>query len=162
MLKKDLSGFTLVELIIYIALFSLTATALISMGLLVSGVSAKSMSAQAVLLDARQTDSFIKSKLILAESVSSPLSGQSSANLILNYYDGSAGQIYLENNQVNYSEDGLIYNISSSETYVSTLEFVNLGINKDSIKYSFNIDWLLNVDNNHSFASSFTSTVSLR
>ncbi len=162
MLKRNLSGFTLVELIIYITLFSLTVSALVSINLLVSGVSAKSMSAQATLIDARQVDDFIRNKLIIAKNVASPLSGQTSASLTINYYDDSVGQIILENNQVKYIEGATTYDISSTDTYISNLEFKNLGINKDSIKYSFNIDKVENATKDFSFESAYTSTVSLR
>ena len=140
MLRRNLSGFTLVELIIYITLFSLTTTALVSMSLLVSGVSAKSLAAQAVLMDARQIDGFIRNKLLLTENVVNPTAGVSFNSLEISFYSGETGRIYLENGQVKYTEAGNIYNISSSDTIVSSLEFINLGINKDSIKYSFNID----------------------
>ena len=158
------NGFTLVEVIVYTALFALLMTGFVGFSLSVTGLYSKAKSIEEVLSSTRQIERvinyYIKNR---SDEVTSPLLSQTSSSLGVNVRDGSSGIFYLDNGrlmlQIN-SNDPLT--ITSNEVVIRDLSFSNYSTSEefdsikitclisfaaiDSVEYIYNYDFNMTVN----------------
>lgn len=141
-MKKN-NGFTLIELILYMAIVTIVMGALIPFAWNVIEGSAKSSVEQEVSSQARFVSERIKYEIRNATAINSPIAGASSN--VLNLNSSPATIIDLSSEKTRISKDGgtNYTNLNSNDTSVSGLTFTSYestdGKTKH-IKFSFTID----------------------
>lgn len=142
LLKFSNRGFTLIELILYMAIVTIVMGALIPFAWNVIGGSVKSSAEQEVSSQARFVSEKIKYEIRNASSINEPLPGTSGS--VLNLNSSPSTVISLNSDKVQISDDGgAATNLNSNDTSVSGLTFTSYesadGKTKH-IQFSFTID----------------------
>lgn len=142
--KKN--GFTLIELIFYIALFSVFFVSLF----LVLNIFYENKNKNSVTIEVEQQGLFISQvisqEIRNSQSIISPTIGDNSSSLSLQSFDVLRSPIvfYLDSGAVILSENGsVIDNLNSNRIIVSNLNFVNNSIvdNIQGISFSFTVSY---------------------
>lgn len=142
--KKN--GFTLIELIFYIALFSVFFVSLF----LVLNIFYENKNKNSVTIEVEQQglliSQVISQEIRNSQSIISPTIGDNSSSLSLQSFDVSRSPIvfYLDSGAVILSENGsVIDNLNSNRIIVSNLNFVNNSIvdNIQGISFSFTVSY---------------------
>jgi prepilin-type N-terminal cleavage/methylation domain-containing protein len=161
-LVKVQSGFTLVELLLVMALFALLLTALTDMFVSTMTVRTETQATSSLSQDGRYILSRLSYDVSRASAVSTPaLIGSSGSSLAIiiggvsHSYALSGGNLQLTNN------DGT-NDLNSSETTVTALSFQRIGnpSGKDTIKLSFTLTSKAQKHGDHT--ETFTTTVGRR
>ena len=141
-IKMKTKGFTLIELILYIAIITIVMSALIPFAWNIIEGSAKSSVEQEVSSQARYVSERIKYEIRNATSINTPAPGASGSVLILNTSPSTI--IDLNSSKVRISDDGgPLTNLNSNETEVSGLNFTSYQSSDGKtkhIQFSFTVD----------------------
>lgn len=137
--RKPNKGFTLVEVIIYVFLFSIIMTSLVSFGLLLSSLNAKNLLLREANANARNAFNFISSELQNSKDILSPIAGTSSSTVVYLDSDLEQKKISLKNGILYLFFQDNIFSITRDNILFSNLLFKNLSIDNsaDSIQFSF-------------------------
>lgn len=139
-------GFTLIELIFYIALFSVFFVSLF----LVLNIFYENKNKNSVTIEVEQQglliSQVISQEIRNSQSIISPTIGDNSSSLSLQSFDVSRSPIvfYLDSGTLILSENGsVIDNLNSNRIIVSNLNFVNNSIvdNIQGISFSFTVSY---------------------
>lgn len=170
MKRKDLNyknaGFTMVELLVYIALIGTIATSFVSFSLYVGNVRNKTYSAQEVQANVRTALDIISQKIRSAEDVISPTEGNTATVLVLDMqggepnitFDVSAGILQMTEGA------GSPIPLTSTEVSVENIDFTNLAPvgRRDNIKIESTFQFSNTEDPNFSFTRDYETSVSIR
>jgi len=164
-LKKQ-KGFSLVEMIIYIAILGMIVVSFINFTVTISNAKVKVYVVQEVNANMRVVMNIISQKIREAENVIVPSSGNTSTSLDLNMsapaldilFDLNGGILYL-------TESGETpVAITSSEVNVTNLEFTNNARSgeRDSVKMIIGADYRDQGSREFMYSNSFETTVNTR
>lgn len=166
-IKFNNSGFTLIELIFYIALFSVFFVSLF----LVLNIFYENKTKNSTIIEVEQQGLFISQTISQeirnAQSIISPTIGDNSLSLSLEAYENFRNPIVfsLLSEAILLSENGVdIDNLNSSRVIISDLIFINNSIVGDiqSINFSFTISYKNNSGKKeYDYSKDFFASVSL-
>jgi type II secretory pathway pseudopilin PulG len=141
--KKNIKGFTLVETIIYVLLFSVVMGGVVSFGLLLSAINAKNLCIRETQANARTALNFISSEIKSAKDIVSPEFGNSSTVLVYIDQDENSKTIKLDEGILIFVSDGEEISINRSSVLISDILFKNLSLDNetDSIQFSFDYSY---------------------
>lgn len=156
--RKNKSGFTLVEFLFYIALFSIFFTGLFTL----LQIFYENRADNNIKLEVEQNglivSQIISQEIRNAQSINHPMPGQSDSYLSLEAYDDLRNPIVisLDNNIISYSEGSSIDdNLSTKRVMISDLVFKNETENNVSlVNFSFTISY-------NNYSKEFFSSVNL-
>ena len=159
-----LTGFTLIETLIYTALIGIVLTGFITFALLISGLSTKNYVIEEVNVNARTAVNLISQKIKQAKGVVNPTQGMASSILILQMPDGRLLTISASGNVLTLDEDGSVVHITGDEVAVIDLNFTNLAgaDQNDNIRITFNIEYNNALSVEYNYPQSYQTAVSLR
>lgn len=159
-------GLTLMETIIYIAVFGFVITALISFALSVSVIRDKNYAAQEVQANGEAVIEFLSDKIKSCEGVISPASGEAGSVLELDMPDTLDNLVFSIASGTVYAASGADspVAITSSEVYVSSLVYNNLsGLGeKDNIGLELSLRYRNNESQEYSFTQNLRTAVGTR
>lgn len=144
--NKQKNGFTLIELIFYIALFSVFFVSLF----LVLNIFYENKNKNSVTIEVEQQglliSQVISQEIRNAQSIISPTIGNSSSSLSLQSFDISRSPIafYLDADTLMTSENGIVIdNLNSDRVVISNINFINNSIidNIQGINFSFTVSY---------------------
>ncbi len=162
--KINNNGFSLVEVIIYIALFAMLMTAVLSFSLSTIGAHAKTSSMEEVLSGAREIERIINYYIKeQAAEISYPSPGSNNNSLRLLTLDGSDVLIYLDNGRLMIKIDSAEAKaVTANELLISDLSIYNYGVlnefdsitlacqinfaSMDSLEFVYNYDFKMTVN----------------
>ena len=137
LLIKNKEGLTLVEMLIYIAIFSISISAIVSYFLMINSVNTKSLIVSKVESDSQYIFSTLEKNILNSNDIIFPEEGMSSSTLILATPDltfhQKNGTLFLE------ESNGVEFPLSSNGIVVSDLEFFISGNDKKNVRITF---WL--------------------
>jgi len=138
--KKNIKGITLVETIVYVALFSIVMSTLVSFGFLLSALNTKNLIIREANANSRNILNFINNQIEYAQNVVSPIIGASSSTLVYFDQDNIQKEIFLKNNSFYFLSNNELFEITRDNILFSDLLFRNLSSDnsQDSIQFSFN------------------------
>lgn len=139
--RKNQSGFTLVELLLVMALFAMLLTMITDMFTSVLDVRKESEANAAVSADGRYILSRLSYDIAHASSVTTPASlGASGATLAI-VVNGVTQSYSLSGSSLQLTNSSGTNNLNSSETTVSAVNFQRIGnpSGKDTIRFSFTL-----------------------
>lgn len=160
-------GFTLIEMIIYIAIIGIVLFGFMSYGVSVSGVRNKSASAAIVQANGRVALEMLTKKIHEASAVISPVSGASANQLVLDMPGTNPNLTFVVSNGVlTMTETGLsTTTLTDVKTSVSNLQFINLSYSGERA----NIGIILTIESapgatdvHYQFAKTYQTAVSTR
>lgn len=133
------SGMTLIEVLIYIAIFSLSITSLVSYFLMVNAINIKDNTIINVENDSKFIFETIGKNIINSNDIVYPLNGSASSTLILNMPSAEDNLVFYLNDGMLYAKDAenSSYEISSNNTRIKNLEFFVTGSDVKNVKISF-------------------------
>ena len=136
-------GFTLIEILIYIAVLGLIMFSFLSYVIIMSGSKQKAYVSEEVHSNLRQAFNVMNQKIKVANDVLTPMIGNSSDSLTLN---SSTGQIVfsITGGVLKITENGETFSVTSDEVVVSNLLFTNLTpqtSERDNISIEITIDY---------------------
>lgn len=159
-------AFTLIEVLIYIAIIGLMASSFIFFSLAVSNSRFKNYAVQEVQANSRVALDLIAQKIRLAEDVIVPVEGDSSGVLILDMPDPEANLTFSINDGVLVLAKGTAdpVSITSDEVNVSSLIFTNVTESgkRENIKVEIMIEYRQGENKEYQFSQSSETAVSLR
>jgi type II secretory pathway pseudopilin PulG len=134
-------GFTLVELILYVAIFTLMMTSLIPFAWNIIGGGAKSTTQQEISSNARYVSEIIKYEIRRASGITSVTSTSIS---LTNFSPDSTTVIGLSGGKITISKNGGgAVNLNSNDTTISSLTFTNYtsaGNTSENIQFAFTMN----------------------
>lgn len=142
MTRKNNKGFTLVEMLIYMALLGIFLITLTDMFVAILNVKAESESTSAVEQDGRYILARLAYDVEKATAVTTPASlGGNGSTLVLTI-DGTTHSYSINADNLQLVDNLGTYNLNSSESKISSINFHRLGNSggKDTIKINFTID----------------------
>lgn len=164
--KKSPKGFTLIEVLIYVAIIGVVISSFVSFSISSTNARNKTYVIQEVQANARVVKELISREIKEASSVVAPSSGSSTSVLELDVPDTSNNTLYSLSNGVLYRQVGSFDpdQISSQETEISDLVFSNnsLSGDKDSVTFSFTIDFRNSDSNFFDYSESLSGSANIR
>ena len=164
---NSIKGFTLIELIIYIAIIGIIVSGFISYFLSVGGIRNKNYSVSTVQSNGRNAMQIMERKIHEAQSVSVPSSGASSTVLVLISSGGNASTTFSILNGVLFmKETGVATTtITDNKITISNLTFTNLS--PVSSRANIHIEMTINYnvgagDTQFGYNKSYKTSVSTR
>ena len=160
---KQQSGFTLVELLLVMALFAMLLTALTDMFVSVLHVQSESETNAVVMSDGRYILSRVGYDITHATAVSTPAAiGGSGASLVITV-GGNAYTYALSGGNLQLTNNNGTNNLNTSETTISGLTFQRIGNagGKDTIRMTFTVTSKA-TSNQGAKTETFTTTVGRR
>ncbi|MBN2838776.1 MAG: prepilin-type N-terminal cleavage/methylation domain-containing protein [Fusobacteriaceae bacterium] len=134
-------GMTLVEVLIYTAIFSLSITSLISYFLMVNAINIKNNVIINVENDSKFIFETIGKNIINSENIIYPLTGAASSTLILDMYNLENNLEFYLNNGILYVKEGnSSYALGSSYINMKNLEFFVSGDKSKNVKITFSLE----------------------
>jgi hypothetical protein len=131
---------SLIDLLVYIGVISLSVSAFVGFALAVAGVRSRAESAGGLLAECRDSWSLISRAVETAEAIAGPLPGSVGDELAFLGPDGT-GTIGLANGRLRYQTEGeaAVY-LTGEETLIEHIEFRNLGLaGRDSIRFELDL-----------------------
>lgn len=123
---KKIAGFTLIETVIYIALFSLVIGAFVSFVLTISAMRNKQRAVHEVLSNERVLDSLLSLQVKMAGEIISPVAVSTSSSMIFRKRGTtSISRIYVSEGMIYLEEEGGAFPMLSSECVVRDFVFSN-------------------------------------
>jgi prepilin-type N-terminal cleavage/methylation domain-containing protein len=157
--KEMVAGFTLIEVIIYVAIVGIVVSGMIQYVLMVNTWQQRtnlSLSANENILN---IEMFLRQELGRANEILSPGSGASAISLSY-ILDGETKNLYLANGKM-FSSD-FSEPISDANIKISNLNFSNLGLNDiDSLAYSFSLESMAGSSQEYNFLLEYKSAITL-
>lgn len=136
--REKKAGFTLIETVIYIALFSLVVGVFVSFVLTISGLRSKQRSAHDVLSNERVLDGLLRYYVNTADEIVSPGPIATSSSMIFRKSGSSTtSRIYVSEGMIYLEEDGNSVPMLSSDCEVRDVVFSNLS--SDNLSSSINV-----------------------
>jgi len=135
-------GMTLIEVIIYTAIFSLSITTLVSYFLMVNAINIKNNVLINVESDSKFIFETIGKNIINSDNIIYPPSGTASSSLILDMPETEDDLVFYLNNKMLYVRDRVdsFYKISSNNIEIKNLEFFVSGDDTKNVKVSFSLE----------------------
>ncbi len=163
---RNNNGFTLIEIIIYVAIIGIVMTSFIAFGMSISSARSKTYVVQEVQGNARMLIDIISQKIKRAQAITSPTAGQSNGAMTLD-------MPYSESDLTFSMTDGIVYltegsgdpqAIVSNEVEVENFQFSNIGLNGsvDSILVEFDMEFRNAASVEYSYADSFCFVITSR
>lgn len=140
-MKKNIKGFTLIELIMYIGLFSILLLVMTQIFTWILDIQLESQATSSIFQDGQYITNRISYDIQRAQSIILPATnGQSTNNLELNI-DGTTYIYTIINNNITVSNNLDTNALNSSNTNISNLTFKRVGntSGKDTVNLSFTI-----------------------
>lgn len=168
-INKYQDGFTLIELILYLAIISGIAVAFVYYSISITNTRAKTYVVQEVHANARTALDIISYRIKAANGVNSPLNGASGSSLSLAMADVAKNPTVfdLDINQVLRITEGLGSSVpvTSDEVRVTSLTFTNL--TSTSARGNVRVQMTMGYDNpsggvHYTYSRTFQTTVSVR
>ena len=161
---KNKKGITLVEVLVYIAIFSLSISALVSYFLMINVINIKNNTISMLENDSRYIFSLLENSIINSNEVIYPLLGMASSTLIIDGKEGDPDlKIYEENSALYIEEIGEnIYNLSSDNLLISDLEFFVSGENGKNVKISFLLEVRIASSKEFEYSKKYYNSFTLR
>lgn len=163
---KNKKGFTLFEVIIYVAILGMIVVSFISFVLAISNVRTKSYVVSEVNSNLRIAMDLISQKIRSAEAVTSPLSGVVLASLELDMPNSEPTIVFALQDGVLYlTEDIITENaITNPEINITFLKFTNLGASgkRDSLQIEMVAEYRNANSQEYNYSNSLKTTVNLR
>jgi len=163
--KKNISGFTMMETVVYLAIVGIVATAFISFSLTIVSIRNKNYAQEETEANIRAVINLISQKIREADDVVLPASGGQDTALVLDNGVNPEITFNLDDGQIMMTEGaGQAIAITSNEIDASVLEFSNLAQSgdKDSIKINLTFDFKNNDSLDYEHSSSIQTAISLR
>ena len=138
--EKNIRGITLVETIIYVLLFGIIMSSLVSFGLLLSALNNKNLIMREANANSRNVLIFLNTQIEYSKNIISPSPGMSSGTLLYLDQDDVQKEIKLENGSLYLLSDNNSFKFTRDNIFFSNLLFHNLSSlgNEDNIQFSFN------------------------
>lgn len=159
-------GFTLIEVLIYIAIIGIVVSGFIAFALSINSSRAKTYVAQEVQANTRTALDLISQKIRLADNVVSPIEGDSASSLELDMSDPDPNLIFGVTDGVLGIAEGVgdPIPITSDEVNVSNLTFTNLAVSgeRDNIRVEITIEYLGDGSKEYEYSQSLQTAISLR
>lgn len=156
------NGFTLLETLIYSVLLGFILFAVVSFGLLISGVNQRNFVMSEVHNSARLAQEVINKKIKEAKNIISPVSGTSSDQLVFENFSGGSEIISISDGVIKIN-NGQIFNITSQNVLISDLNFINLGNSEiDSVKFSYSVAYKNNASVEFAYDLDLKSVATVR
>ena len=165
-LNKKNTAFTLIELILYISLFVIIFTALFASLNIFYSNKIKNRTILEVEQQGQLISILISQEIRNAQSIVSPLIGESSGSLVLEHLDTLKNPLsfYLSDDKMIADEGGTVLDLSNSRIEVTNLEFENNSVldGTQSVFFSFDISYKSNSNRNeYKYNKSFSGTANL-
>lgn len=163
---KQAPGFTLIEIILYVAIIGMVVSSFISFSISSTNARNKTYVIQEVQANLRVVKELISREIKQASAVVSPAQGSNSIALELNIPGTSDNIIYSLDNGVLFrqlgSDDPAA--VTNEEAEISSLIFYNISDNndKDSIRYELEMNFRNHDSSFFDHSESLSATVSLR
>jgi len=163
---KKGAGFTLIEVLIYVAIIGIVVSSFITFALSINSSRAKTYVAQEVQANTRTTLDLISQKIRLADDVVNPGEGNSASSLELDMPNPDPNLTFIITEGVLGIAEGVSdpLPITSDEVYVSNLTFTNLTAvgEKDNIRVEITIEYRGDGSKEYEYSQSLQTAVSLR
>lgn len=163
---KNKKGFTLIEVIIYVAILGIIVVSFVSFVLAISSVRNKSYVVSEVNSNLRIAMDLISQKIRSAEAVTSPLSGAVSTSLELDMPNPEPTTVFaLQDGVLHLTEDIITENmITNPEINITELKFTNLGASgkRDSLRIEMAAEYRNAGSRDFQYSNSLKTTVNLR
>jgi hypothetical protein len=163
--RKTLRGFSFFEVIIYLGLFSMMATALFQFSWDVFDLGTKDRTSRRVLADARFVTERVNYFIRNAGGVDTNASvfGDANGKLVLNVLDsGNTVTIELQNGNIVLTETGQVaVNLNSNDTKTASLAFIKYGSSEDGSEY-IDFTFALESAQNNSSRSPYQAATTLQ
>ncbi|MDA3840403.1 MAG: prepilin-type N-terminal cleavage/methylation domain-containing protein [Patescibacteria group bacterium] len=139
---KNNKGITLVEVIVYIAVFSVSITALVSYILMINVVNIKNNVISNLENESRFIFSVLEKNIINSENIIYPTENIASSTLILDMPEANPNlKFYIDNRKFYVEEIGASsYALTSDRIDINQLEFFASVSDKTNIKISFTLE----------------------
>lgn len=165
--KKSSAGFTLIEMIIYIAIIGIVISGFVSYSLSVSGARNKNYSVVTVQANGRTALEIFRQKIHQAETVVIPSYGATSTLLLLDMPGANPNIIFSMLNGTLLMKEGSLATttITEDNVLVSNLIFTNLAGNneRENIKIDLTVDYSMPVpDVRFDYSKSYRTAISTR
>jgi len=153
----DSKGFTLIEVLIYIAIIGIVITSFITFAMSIGSSRTKTYVVQEVHANARVALDLISQKITLADDVVSPAEGNSGSSLELDNPDIT----FSVNNGVLKIDDTAI---TSDEVNVFSLSFTNLAPSgeRDNIRVQMTVEYRGDGSKEYEYSQSLQTAISIR
>jgi len=159
-------GFTLVEMIVYIAIIGIVLVSFINFIISIMNAQAKTYSVQEVQSNGRMVLSLIVPRIRMADDVTSPTEGNFANTLVLNMPNPNPDLIFTVSSGVLTMAEGVgtPVAVTSNKVNVSNLTFTNLSQpgRRDNIKIELTIEYNNTEDVEYQYDQSWRTSVSLR
>ena len=159
-------GFTLVEVLIYIAIIGIVITSFVTFAMSISGSRAKTYVVQEVHANARVALNLISQKIRLADDVFSPIAGNSNSSLELDMPGPDSNLTFdVASGVLNITEGiGSPIPITSDEVNISSLSFTNLAPSeeRDNIRIKMIIEYRGDGSKEYEYSQNLQTAISLR
>lgn len=159
-------GFTLIEILIYIAIIGVVISGFIAFALSITGSRDKNYVVQEVQANGRMALDLISQKIKAANDVVSPGEGNSGSSLELDMPSPDANLTFsLSNGILNATETGSDpVLVTSDEVNVTNLTFTNLApaTEKDNIRIEMNIEYRNPGSQEFKYSQDYQTSISIR
>jgi len=159
-------GFTLVEVLIYIAVIGLVVTSFITFAISISSSRSKTYVVQEVQANTRTALDLISQKVRAAEDVVTPSEGNSTSTLELDMPDTADNLVFSVIGNILNITEGVAdpVPITSDEVSVSNLSFTNLAVTgeRDNIRVEMTIEYSGEGSKEYEYSQSLQTAVSIR
>jgi Tfp pilus assembly protein PilW len=165
--RTQFKAFTLTEVLLYIAIVSIVLTSIVSFYAVVMSSDDRNQTVSALDQNGLQIVEYITTSIRNANSITSPIPGETSPSINLETNDAARNPTVIELNDgvIRVSEAGVNYDLSSNYISVSDLVFKNLTPTdaNSSIKFQFKLTYV-NPDNRKSldYSQIFYGSATLR
>lgn len=164
--KIDKKAFTLIEVIVYVAIIGLLVVSFISFALAVSSLRSKNYVASEVNANLRVASEIIGKKIRGAQEVLAPAIGATSSQIFLDM-PGSDPDIKILQDQgrIYLVEVGIATStLTSSSVNIKNLEFAHYssGNNKSSINFTINAEYGVSNSLDYNYENSLQTSVNIK
>jgi len=163
---KNQAGFTLFEIIIYVAIMAMIVTSFVTFSISISNVKVKVFVVQEVNSNIRNALDLIGQKIRVASAVTAPLSGANGSTLSLNFLSPDPSLTFSLNNGVLYltPASSSAVAITNADVNITNLKFYNLAANgrNDSIEIFITAEYRNKSSREYTYSNSIETTVNIR
>ncbi|MBU4217209.1 hypothetical protein L6270_05275 [Candidatus Parcubacteria bacterium] len=164
---ENLSGFTLVEAIMYIAFIGVSVGLFVGFGSQMSDLRAKTSVIQDVEANGALTINFLEDYLKKSRQVLSPLTGDSTTNiLVLDMPDPEENMTFSVTDGILYLAEGIAdaTQISGDEINIKDLSFVNTALlgQKDNIVINLDMEYRYHNSRAYEYNKQYQTSITLR
>lgn len=136
---KNNKGITLVEVLVYITIFSLSLTSFVSFFLMINAINSKNNSMILVEGGSRFFLDTLGNNFLNSKEIIYPLSGTASSTLRVINGDGEDLKIFLDEGVVYIEESVGLYQLTDKDIFVDDLLFFVSGKNNENLKITYSL-----------------------